>query len=353
MDLLEIWNHPELFEEYDFSDIDKKVNIIQQTRQEHEMFNKVIKELNNRIDIDFIKDSELLEGNQIFALKDINFDDEFEELYETNIFDKKVKNSKIDDFFLGKYRTILKNGRLTIYRKDPETGHIYQFKSGMPKHLKALKDALDQARKDQALILEGNNVNVSLKFIESIHEKMFADYIQINTRLNKIPGKPHIKPEGYGKVRRTLMINNNEHKYNVEVEGTNWQTTDSDFVAQEMNQLIESYNNSTLHPILKAALFKICFIKIHPFRDGNGRTSRILLNYMLVRNSYPTVTIRGNHKDAYFQALDTAIETNDFSLFINIIKKELSQRCDQYFNLMSKLNLDLNIDDLSDDPLKL
>ena len=339
MQFLEIWEHPELFEQYNFDEIDKKVKYIETVRANNVLYNKVIKELNNRVDIDYIKDSELIEGNEIFALKDINFDEGYEELYETNIFDKKVKPSSIDVFFFGKYSTTLRNGRLIIYRKDPETGKILKFNCGMPNHLKALKSAFETARKELAALQNGVQTPVTSKFIEKKHEELFQDYIQINTRLNKIPGGPHIKPEGYGKFRRTIDINGIKHEYNVEVEGCKWQATNSDFVSEEMDKLINYYNSSNLHPVIKAAIFKACFIKIHPFRDGNGRLSRLLLNYMLVREGFPTITIRGTNKEEYFLALDSAIENNDYSSLISLIKTELNQRCTQYESLMDKLNI--------------
>lgn len=351
MNILDIWKHPELFENFNFDELDNKVKSIEDMRQKHDIYNKVIKELNNRVDIDYIKDSELLEGNEIFELKDINFDEDFEELYETNIFDKRVKNSSIDIFFFGKYSTVLKNGRLVIYRKDPKTNRVHKFNCSMPKHLKALKSALETARKELAVLKTGTTTPITTRFIEKKHEELFQDYIQINTRLNKIPGGPPIKPEGYGKFRRTILINGNQHNYDVEVEGCSWQPTKSDMVEYEMAQLLEYYNASNLHPVLKAAIFKACFIKIHPFRDGNGRLSRLLLNYMLVREGFPTVTIKGTNKELYFDAMDSAIEENDFSKLIEIIKRELDLRCEQYFALMKKLNLniDLNIDELSND----
>jgi len=339
MHFLEIWKHPELFEQYNFDELDNKVNYIENVRAENNLFNNVIKELNNRVDIDYIKDSELIEGNEILALKDINFDDEYEELYETNIFDKKVRPSSIDVFFFGKYSTLLKNGRLIIYKKDLENGKIFKFNCGMPNHLKALKSAFETARKELTASQNGVKIPITAKFIEKKHEELFQDYIQINTRLNKVPGGPHIKPEGYGKFRRTININGAKHEYNVEVEGCKWEPTNSDYVSEEMSKLIEYYNTSSFHPILKAAIFKACFIKIHPFRDGNGRLSRLLLNYMLVREGFPTITIRGTNKEEYFFALDSAIENNDYSNLILLIKTELNQRCNQYMSLMDKLNI--------------
>jgi len=352
MNFLEIWEHPELFADYDFSELDSKITFIQNLRKENELYHKVIKELNNRIDLDFIKESELIEGESNYALRNINYDENCEDLYETDIF-KKVKNAKIDDFFFGEYRTILKNGRLEIYRKDFTTGNIYLYKSGMPKHLTALKDALNTARIEQALIENGSKVDVTCSFIENLHKELFEDYIQINTRLNRIPGGPPITPAGYGEFRKTVFINGNEHKYNVEVDGAGWVPTDSNDVEKEMQKLVNYYNNSTLHPILKAVIFKACFVRIHPFRDGNGRTSRIILNYMLVRNGIPTVRIRGTHKEEYFDALDTAIIENDYSKIINLIKTELDRRCNQYLSLIEKINLNTEVPTYEDNGFSL
>ncbi|MBR6779040.1 MAG: Fic family protein [Clostridia bacterium] len=346
MNFLDVWEHPELFKDFDFSELDIKIKQIQSLRKENDLYHKVIKELNNRIDIDFIKESELIEGEKNYALRNIVYDENCEDLYETDIF-KKVKNAKIDDFFFGNFRTILKNGRLEIYRKDPQTGTIYQYKSGMPTHLKALKDALDSARKEQLSISNGSKVDIKSSFIEKLHEELFKRFIEINLRVNKIPGGPPIKPAGYGEFRETIYINNNEHKYNVEVDGAGWTPTDSNDVRKEMEKLLNYYNNSTLHPILKAIIFKACFIRIHPFRDGNGRLSRILLNYMFVREGYPTIRIRGTHKEEYFNALDTAIINNDYTALVEMVKNEINQRCDQYLSLFDKLELQADLEDLN------
>lgn len=46
-----------------------------------------------------------------------------------------------------------------------------------------------------------------------------------------------------------------------------------------------------MHPIKLAALAHHKLVYIHPFSDGNGRTSRLLMNLVLMRNAYPPVII--------------------------------------------------------------
>lgn len=83
-------------------------------------------------------------------------------------------------------------------------------------------------------------------------------------------------------------------------------------VEKEMNNLIK-WTNATfsekLSPqeILKnVAKFHAQFIKIHPFRDGNGRTVRLLTNYLLLAFNQPIVSIPIERKQDYICALDCA-----------------------------------------------
>ena len=53
-----------------------------------------------------------------------------------------------------------------------------------------------------------------------------------------------------------------------------------------LNELITYLNESTDHPIIKAAVIHYQLVTIHPFEDGNGRTARILSNYYLSLSGY-------------------------------------------------------------------
>jgi len=71
-------------------------------------------------------------------------------------------------------------------------------------------------------------------------------------------------------------------------------------------------------------------VSIHPFADGNGRTSRILMNSMLERDGYPAVSIDpAKHRDEYIDALDAYSHTGDDYLFNRFIKERMVDSLDR------------------------
>ena len=61
-----------------------------------------------------------------------------------------------------------------------------------------------------------------------------------------------------------------------------------------------------VHPVLIAAYLHDELVRIHPFIDGNGRTSRLLMNLYLLRNGYIIITLKGSNdaKVSYYMALE-------------------------------------------------
>lgn len=93
-----------------------------------------------------------------------------------------------------------------------------------------------------------------------------------------------------------------------------------------MNDLLSWYNdqinNNSLNPVLVAAEFHYKFIRIHPFDDGNGRTARILMNFILLQNGYPPVIIKTQDKANYFSVLQQA-DAGVLEPFLNYIGANL------------------------------
>ena len=73
-----------------------------------------------------------------------------------------------------------------------------------------------------------------------------------------------------------------------------------------MAQLIDWYNTDAhkLHPFERATKVHADFMGIHPFIDGNGRTSRLLMNLELLKAGYSLSVITVDNRLAYDEALD-------------------------------------------------
>ena len=79
-------------------------------------------------------------------------------------------------------------------------------------------------------------------------------------------------------------------------------------VSTLMQKLFDEYNElkKELHPIELATLIHNKLVKIHPFTDGNGRASRLLMNWILQRNRFPAVIIEVTNKEKYYGCIEHA-----------------------------------------------
>ena len=93
-----------------------------------------------------------------------------------------------------------------------------------------------------------------------------------------------------------------------------------------MHELFEWYRNeetkNEIHPIALAALLHYKFVCIHPFDDGNGRISRLLMNYVLIKHNLPPVIIKTSDKKNYLFALNQA-DSGDLNAFVKYIAEQL------------------------------
>jgi Fic family protein len=64
------------------------------------------------------------------------------------------------------------------------------------------------------------------------------------------------------------------------------------------------------------------FVGIHPFADGNGRTSRLLMNYLLMVFDLPVFFVFKGNRISYIQALERARETENLQVFYDFMFRQ-------------------------------
>jgi Fic family protein len=93
---------------------------------------------------------------------------------------------------------------------------------------------------------------------------------------------------------------------------------------------------NTLHPVVLAAGMHKKLVAIHPFIDGNGRTARLIMNFILLQNGYPVANISGDksNRKEYYNSLEKAHVENDDTDFIKFILKTEKKSLIKYLDMM-------------------
>lgn len=86
------------------------------------------------------------------------------------------------------------------------------------------------------------------------------------------------------------------------------------------------------NPVKLSADVHFKFVSIHPFVDGNGRTSRLLMNLILTMYGYPMAVIRNEDRTKYLATFDMAREKQDLRPFYDIIETAVERSLDAYIS---------------------
>ena len=141
----------------------------------------------------------------------------------------------------------------------------------------------------------------------------------------------------------------------VRVIKANFKSTPAPYVKTDMDLLLKWYNENRvlkssiakqssdkenkekLHPLVLAIIFQHKFEKIHPFMDGNGRTGRMLLNYILIKNNYPPIVIRNKNREKYLKAMRKADNSDLFKVkiedYFELVQFIASEMIESYWNI--------------------
>jgi len=117
----------------------------------------------------------------------------------------------------------------------------------------------------------------------------------------------------------------------VRIGGSDHQPPDAWEVARLMNEWGDWLNGDALQEdsITRAAVAHHRFVAIHPFIDGNGRTARLLMNLLLMRDGYPPSVIQQINRAQYYTVLAQADRGNSSPL-VNFVGRAVEQSLTLY-----------------------
>jgi len=91
--------------------------------------------------------------------------------------------------------------------------------------------------------------------------------------------------------------------------------------------------DQNMHPFLLAVNFHYIFVRIHPFRDGNGRTARLLSNLILMQHGFPPIIVPVREKERYMASL-RKWNTGDSQPFAAHMAELLHESFNLYFSVL-------------------
>ena len=125
-------------------------------------------------------------------------------------------------------------------------------------------------------------------------------------------------------------------KVNVTIAGAEHRPPDAVHVASQMQDFITECQQmaASLHPVERAARVHAELVGIHPFIDGNGRTSRLVMNLELMKAGYPPAIIAVEQRLAYYEALDAAHVHQDYQPFLQLIYDCVAKAFEPYWHAL-------------------
>ncbi len=128
--------------------------------------------------------------------------------------------------------------------------------------------------------------------------------------------------------------------HNIRVFRSSFDASPAKYVETDMKLLMKWYKeNQGLHPIILGTMFHHKFEKIHPFSDGNGRTGRMLLIYILIKKGYPPLIVQKKNRSEYLNGLNKADKINltdighNYIPLINFVGEEFVSSYWNNFNI--------------------
>jgi len=174
---------------------------------------------------------------------------------------------------------------------------------------------------------EAINHKEAIEFVESlvVKDEMLSEYTikSLHSLILK-----NIDNENAGSYRNI----------NVLISGATHRPPSSFEIPSKMEAFVSWYKTEAqiLHPVERACRVHVDFVGIHPFSDGNGRTSRLLMNFELMKSGFPPVVLKVKNRLEYYEALDKAHTLGEYEDFISLVTLLVEESFEPYWFVLNE-----------------
>ncbi len=177
--------------------------------------------------------------------------------------------------------------------------------------------------------------------LEAINHKEAVEF------LREIASGDAVLSESVINQLHSLILKNSKHhdergrfrSVPVVITGTTYVPPQPWQVAKLMESLIEHYREGegALHPVELAADMHAELVGIHPYIDGNGRTSRLVMNLLLLKSGFPIANISGDRaaRGEYYDSLNASHLGHDPIPFRRLVARYVRQAMFSYLAMVS------------------
>ncbi len=272
--------------------------------------------------------------------------------------------------FLNLITTIM-NNQLNLTKLYPDSNDLHilldqiadlkksldSFRPLQGKHIEKLNQYFDEVYTYDSTSIEGNTLTLqetalvlnkgvtiggkSLReHFEIINHKEAIDYIKELVQ-NKDVFSKRVLLDIHHLILKNIDLDNAGKYRNIDVMISGSVHKPPTFL--QVQNLMDDYfnfyeeNKETLNPVILSAEIHERLVTIHPFTDGNGRTSRLIMNLILLQHGFPITNISSQNdlRDEYYKSLEIAQTEDNKEVFHKFIARNVKDSLMKYLEIIS------------------
>lgn len=169
---------------------------------------------------------------------------------------------------------------------------------------------------------------------EVINHKKAYGYVK-KCIAEKKPLDENIVKDLHAILTENIIIGGIYRKEEVRISGAGFTPPAGNEMYMQIKNFYEDLKikENELNPIELAAWTHAEFVRIHPYIDGNGRTSRLIMNYQLLIHGYLPISVAKENRLDYYNALEQYAVKGDLSPFADFVAELEEQQLDEYMKL--------------------